>query len=175
MHLSAKFFTMETLNASGLENRKSWSEKMRPDLKPRIVSPTLRWKSRFGEGKMLIATPLLIDRLIREIPRGNLTTINLIREKLAKDFHADYTCPITTGIFTWIVANAAEENRKHHDHNLSPYWRVIKEGGRLNAKYPGGEKHHAALLRAEGHHVVKSKNGNHFLVTDFKDHLINFD
>jgi len=148
---------------------------MRPDLMPRIEIPTSDWHKKFGEGKMLIATPLLVDRLIREVPKGNLTTINLIREKLAHDFHADYTCPITTGIFTWIVANSAEENRKHHDHNLSPYWRVVKEDGRLNPKYPGGEKHHADLLKAEGYKIVKSKNRKHLMVADFNEHLIKFD
>ena len=145
-------------------------------MEPRIVTNTsIKWRRKFGEGKMLIATPTLVDRLIREIPKGNLTTINLIREKLARDFDADYTCPITTGIFVWIAANAAEEAKQNREYNISPYWRVIKDNGQLNPKYPGGEQHHAKLLRDEGFHVTKTKNGKHQVIRDFKDHIIQFD
>lgn len=157
-------------------SKKSWVEKMRPDMKPRIVTNTsVKWQEKFGKGKMLIPTPALINRLIRKIPGGNLTTVNLIREKLARDFDADYTCPITTGIFIWIVANAAEEEKRHGDHNVSPYWRVIKNNGQLNPKFPGGEAQHAKLLRAEGLNVTKTKNGKHFMIADFKHHVIPFD
>ncbi|HYV91647.1 MAG TPA: methylated DNA-protein cysteine methyltransferase [Chitinophagales bacterium] len=169
---------METLMHAKPKSKvlKSWSEKMHPDMKPRIVTDTsAKWRRKFGEGKMLIATPMLVDRLIREIPEGNLTTVNLIREKLARDFSTDYTCPITAGIFVWIVANAAEEERRHHDYNISPYWREIKDNGQLNPKYPGGEEHHAKLLRAEGYHITKTKSGKHYLVNSFKDHLIQCD
>lgn len=134
----------------------------------------MKWQKKFGHGKMLIATPLLVDRLIREIPRGNVTTINAIRKKLAADFGADYTCPITTGIFTWIVAHAAEEDQTNYA-NRSPYWRVVKEDGGLNPRYPGGEKHHAQLLKAEGHLIAKTKSGRHQFMADLSDSMIQFD
>lgn len=143
-------------------------------MKPKLVTPSLKWQQKFGHGKMLIATPLLVDRLIREIPKGNVTTINAIRKKLADDFGADYTCPITTGIFTWIVAHAAEEDKINYA-SRSPYWRVVKENGGLNPRYPGGEKHHAQLLKAEGHTIAKTKNGRHHYLADLNDSMILFD
>ena len=167
---------METLVRSkpATGRAKTWSEKLRPELKPKIVTPSLKWQKKFGSGKMLIATPLLVDRLIREIPKGNVTTINAIRKKLAADFGADYTCPITTGIFTWIVAHAAEEDKRNYAQR-TPYWRVVKDDGRLNPRYPGGEKHHARLLKAEGHTIAKTKGGRHHYLADLSESMIQFD
>ena len=153
----------------------TWAEKMHPEMKPRIVTgQSAKWKRKYGDGKMLIATPLVVEQLIREVPEGNLTTIHLIREKLAHDFHADYTCPVTTGIFVWIVANATEEKYHETRTDRTPYWRVIKDSGQLNPKYPGGEKHQAKQLKAEGFNIVKTKNGNHLRVADYANHLIAF-
>lgn len=33
---------------------------------------------------------------------------------------------------------------------LTPWWRVLKKGGFLNAKFPGGTDYQTALLNAEG-------------------------
>ena len=41
--------------------------------------------------------------------KGKLSTINEIREILAKKYSATIDCPITTGIFAWVAAHAAEE------------------------------------------------------------------
>ena len=37
-----------------------------------------------------------------------------------------------------------------------PYWRVVKDGGKLNDKFPDGIKLHADLLESEGHSITKS-------------------
>lgn len=55
-------------------------------------------------------TPLLVDELIRKVPKGKLVTVEQVRERLAKDFKADSTCPLTTGIFIRIVGETAEED-----------------------------------------------------------------
>lgn len=36
------------------------------------------------------------------------------------------------------------------EERLTPWWRVLKKGGFLNPKYPGGTDYQAALLEAEG-------------------------
>jgi hypothetical protein len=38
-----------------------------------------------------------------------LTTVDLIRQALAQKHGVDIACPMTTGIFAWIAAHAAEE------------------------------------------------------------------
>jgi hypothetical protein len=49
---------------------------------------------------------------------------------------------------------------------ITPYWRTLKSGGELNAKYPGGIKNLRARLTAEGHHVIKK--GARYFVADFE-------
>ena len=61
---------------------------------------------------MLVPTPLLVDALIRKVKRGKLVTVTQIMKRLAKDFHADSTCPMTTGIFIRIASETAEEDQR---------------------------------------------------------------
>lgn len=114
--------------------------------------------SRFGEGTMLIPTPLLVDRLVRQVPKGKLITGSELRRKLAEDFATNTTCPLTTGIFLRIAAEAAEEDRANGRHRLTPYWRVIKDDGSLNPRYPGGVKSQTRNLRAEGFTLMRRGN-----------------
>lgn len=102
---------------------------------------------------MLIATPKLIDALVRQIPSGRLATVAQIMARLAKDHKCDSTCPMTTGIFLRIVAEVAEEDSGAGRKQVTPYWRVIKTDGSLNDKFPGGTARHAGQLRAEGHRI----------------------
>lgn len=108
-------------------------------------------------GRMLIPRPLDLDALVRAIPRGRLATVTQLRERLARAHGADFTCPLTTGIFLRIVAEAAEEDRAEGRTQIAPYWRVVKEDGSLNEKFPGGAEAQAARLQAEGHVVLPGK------------------
>ena len=47
---------------------------------------------------------------------------------------ADFTEPITAGIFVSIVAWASYQRSEDE----TPYWRTLKANGELNAKYPNG-------------------------------------
>jgi hypothetical protein len=76
--------------------------------------------------------------MMKRVPKGKLTTINEIRRKLAKKYKTTTACPIVTGIFAWISANAAEEDIKDGRKKVTPYWRTIKSDGKINEKYPGG-------------------------------------
>lgn len=111
--------------------------------------------SRFGTGMMLIPTPKLVDDLIRKVPRGKLLSVGEMRRKLAAEFAADVTCPLTTGIFLRIAAEAAEEDRLNGRQKVTPYWRVIKDDGSLNPKFPGGVTRQIRYLRAEGLSFVR--------------------
>ena len=98
-------------------------------------------------------TPLLVDKLIRTVRKKRLITVNQIREHLARDFDADSTCPLTTGIFVRIAAETAEEDRAAGKKRVTPYWRVLKADGSLNPKFPGGVEAQAARLTEEGHKI----------------------
>jgi alkylated DNA nucleotide flippase Atl1 len=104
---------------------------------------------------VVIPAPKEVDAIMRKVRKGKLITINEIRAKLAKEHGASIGCPITTGIFAWIAAHAAEENAAEGKKRITPYWRTLKSGGELNEKYPGGIKNLKARLQAEGHTVVK--------------------
>ena len=109
--------------------------------------------------------------LIRKIPEGKLVTVTQIMEKLAKDAHADSACPMTTGIFIRIVAEVAEENLKDGKKQVTPYWRVLRAGGSLNEKFPGGVGSQAAHLREEGHIIESGKGKKPPRIKDFEKHL----
>lgn len=114
---------------------------------------------------MLIAPPLAYDEIIKLIPAGKLLTIKEIRDYLAHQYQADFTCPLTAGLFINIVARASEER----GYDKTPYWRVLKKDGTLNEKFPGGFENQKKLLEAEGHQIsIKGKN---FFVDEFEKHL----
>jgi alkylated DNA nucleotide flippase Atl1 len=118
---------------------------------------------------MVIPSPAEVDEVMRRVPKGSLATVNEIRACLAKKHGTDVACPMTTGIFAWIAAHAAEESRNAGEKSITPYWRTLKTGGELNPKYPGGIPALKKLLAAEGHKVAKK--GSKFLVADYETKL----
>ncbi|MGA2093797.1 MAG: MGMT family protein [Sedimentisphaerales bacterium] len=139
-----------------MKTRKSWKEKFEVAVKglPKVVDVPPTWQKRMGGSRILVPTPKLVDTVIRKVPKGKLITAAQIRAKLAADFKADSTCPLTLGIFLRIISEYMEELRGKGQNNISPYWRVIKDDGKLNAKYPGGISSHAKLLRQEGYQIT---------------------
>lgn len=150
--------------------RKTWREKL-ADNKGLPVVKQLTGKSarRFGVGTMLLPSPLEVDGLMKRVPKGKLTTINHLRDALAKRHGATMSCPICTGIFAWIAAHAADESAAGGVKRITPYWRTLKNDGELNPKYPGGISALKAHLKAEGHHVIAK--GKRFFVADFEKSL----
>ena len=138
--------------------RKSWREKLADDKDlPRVVQLPPAAQKRWGGKTMVIAAPREVDALIRTIRKGRLATINDLRAALAKKHKTETACPITTGIFSWIAANAAAEDEAVGRKRITPWWRVLKQGGKLNPKFPGGLAEHARRLRAEGHTIAKDR------------------
>lgn len=150
--------------------KKSWREKLNgsKDL-PRVEVIDDRMSKRWGTGTFVIPAPIEIDEIMRKVPKGKLVTINEIRQKLAKKHGATIGCPLTTGIFAWIAANAADEALNSGEKNITPYWRTLKSGGVLNEKYPGGIEGQRKLLENEGFKVVQK--GKKFAVADFEKYL----
>lgn len=150
-----------------MKPRKSWREKL-ADAKglPKTGRVEGRMTKKWGAGTMVIPAPIEVDALMKRVPRGRVTTINELRAALARKHRVDIGCPITTGIFAWIAAHAAEEAAAEGAKRITPYWRTLKTGGELNAKYPGGVAKLTRVLKAEGHKVVKK--GKRWLVVEFE-------
>jgi hypothetical protein len=155
------------------KTRRTWREKLEnpPKGLPKVVDGPPKWEKGFRGTRVLVPTPLLIDELIRMVPKGKLVTVTQIRERLAKDFKADSTCPLTTGILVRIVAEAAEEDSGDGKGEITPYWRVIKPDGSLNEKSPGGVESQAARLREESHAIEPGKGKKPPRVRDFERSL----
>jgi hypothetical protein len=99
--------------------------------------------------------------------------VGLIRDHLARKFQADFTCPLTTGIFLRIVAETAEEDRQNGKEDIAPYWRVVKDDGTLNPKFPGGVAAQAARLESEGF-AVERRGKTRWRVQNFSHRLFSF-
>ncbi|HJZ67551.1 MAG TPA: hypothetical protein VKF81_05495 [Blastocatellia bacterium] len=155
-------------------SRKSWREKLDKQDHSKIVDIPPRMAKRLGNGTMLIPKPLDVDALIRKTKNGQLITVSEIRSRLARDNGVDVACPLTTGIFVRIAAEAAEEDLQDGRKQVTPYWRVIRDDGSLNEKFPGGVKAQSQRLRAEGHSVSPSKGKHLPKVKDFEKSLVRF-
>jgi hypothetical protein len=156
-----------------MKPRKTWREKL-ADSKglPKTCKIEGRMSMRWGSGTMVIPAPLEVDALMRRVSNGRLTTINELRAILAAKHRVSIACPITTGIFSWIAAHAAEEEAAAGKKRITPYWRTLKTGGELNPKYPGGIPALKQRLQAEGHKVLKK--GKQYFVLDWEKKLAKF-
>lgn len=105
---------------------------------------------KYGGEKMYFAPPMDYDRVMKRVPRGKLLTVGMIREYFARQNGADFTEPITVGVFVSIAAWASHQRQD----DPTPYWRTLKAGGELNPKYPGGVEAQKEKLEAEGHTVL---------------------
>jgi len=144
--------------------QKTWKEKLESDKGlPKIVKVEGKMTKTWGD-KLLIAAPMEVYKEMEKIPKGKLTTLGKIRQRLAKRHGATACCPTSSGIFAWIAANAAEEMGKS-----LPYWRTLKGEGEINEKYPGGIEKQKKLLEKEGFRVIKK--GKKWVVEDWEKFL----
>lgn len=150
--------------------RKTFNEKLQDSKDmPKIVTvDDEKSIKRYGGSQMLIAPPLEYEGLMSQIPEGKLITIKEIREFLAKKHGAEFTCPLTSGIFISLVARASCERET----DRIPFWRTLKSGGELNSKYPGGIEYQKKMLEAEGFKFkTKGRKNIRYLVDDYQKYV----
>lgn len=123
---------------------------------------------KYGGTKMFFAPPISYDEVMKKIPHGKLILVGNIRDYFARKNHADYTDPITAGIFVSIVAWASFQRSD----SKTPFWRTLKANGELNPKYPIDLLEQKKLLESEGHTVIKRGRTNiRYYVKDYEDSL----
>lgn len=123
---------------------------------------------KYGGNRMYFAPPMDYDRVMRRVPFGKVITVGEIREYFAAQNGADFTEPITAGIFVSIAAWASHQRSK----DKTPYWRTLRAGGELNPKYPGGVEEQKEILEAEGHTVIqKGRTNIRYYVKDYEKAL----
>lgn len=152
---------------------KSWREKLADNKGlPKVGKIEGKMTRRWGTGTMVIPAPVEVDALMRRVPKGKVATINELRAALARKHGVDIACPITTGIFSWIAAYAAEEAAREGAKRITPYWRTLKSGGEVNPKFPGGTAALKRRLEAEGHTVAQ--RGKRLFLVDFEKSLVHW-
>lgn len=123
---------------------------------------------KYGGERMYFAPPVDYDRVMKAVPLGKVITTGQIRDAFAKANHADFTDPITAGIFVSIAAWASEQRID----DKTPYWRTLKADGELNPKYPGGVGKQKQKLEAEGHTIIQRGRSNvRYYVQNYQDSL----
>ncbi|TCL58072.1 alkylated DNA nucleotide flippase Atl1 [Kineothrix alysoides] len=123
---------------------------------------------KYGGNTMYFAPPIDYDKIMKSVPRGKVITISQIRAYFAKLNGADFTEPITAGVFVSIAAWASYQRSA----NETPYWRTLKANGELNSKYPGGIETQKERLEEEGHSIIqKGRKNIKYYVKDYEDAL----
>ena len=123
---------------------------------------------KYGGDRMYFAPPIDYDKIMKRIPYGKVITVGKIREYFAKKNGADFTEPITAGIFVSIAAWASYQREEEN----TPYWRTLKANGELNEKYPGGIEAQREMLEREGHTIIqKGRKNIKYYVKDYESVL----
>jgi alkylated DNA nucleotide flippase Atl1 len=138
-----------------MAKKKSAIEHLNSGREPHIVNVIPRGAPGYAEAKggaMVVSSPAEVDALIRKLEPGEVVTLDDLRTALARRHKVAVACPVSTAIFANMSARAAEERRARGvpQEELTPWWRVLRKGGFLNPKLPGGVERQAVLLAAEG-------------------------
>lgn len=125
-----------------MASKKTWLDKLNEKKEPKTKRIDIDFADIPAGSNMFIATPKLIDEYIQQIEIGKRIDIKTLRKDLAIEYNADYTCPVTTGIFLRIVAEANYEKLQNGKHvgEITPFWRVIEPKSALAKKLTFGQE-----------------------------------
>jgi hypothetical protein len=74
--------------------RETWRERLISTTQkqnlPRVVEVNEKMSKKWGEGTCVIPSPVEVDTVMKNVPKGKLITINQIREMMAKKYHASF-------------------------------------------------------------------------------------
>jgi hypothetical protein len=109
--------------------KKTWTDRLN-DPRPHEVKPAPISIAGMKAGEiMLVPSASLVDAFIRAIPRGKGMDVKMLRQRLARKYKAEVTCPITMGYHLRTVAEAAWEAHQKGAglSEITPFWRVLDE------------------------------------------------
>ena len=152
------------------ENKKDFNAMLKDgkDMPKIVVITDQKSIEKYGGSRMYFAPPFAYDEVMRRVPKGKVITVGDIRAYFAKQNNADFTDPITAGIFCSIAAWASFQRTD----DKTPYWRTLKNNGELNPKYPGGIEEQKKLLEAEGFTIIKKGRTNiRYFAENYQDKL----
>jgi hypothetical protein len=129
---------------------KSWQEKLQGGKPPHVEVTTKAFAGVPVGSKMLISSPMEFKEHMDTLQGSQ--TIAELKSALAKRHGAETVCPLTTGIFLRIVAEAAcdELGAGKDIAEVTPFWRVITPDDKVAKKLSCGPGFIAARRLAEG-------------------------
>ena len=132
--------------------KKSWVEKRDCGKAPHVTVIDKAFAGIPAGSKLLISSPLEIDTFVRDIPKGKRVEPAEMRQILAKRHKADATCPVSTGIFLRIVAEAAleEYNQGKPLSSVAPFWRIVTANSTLAKKLSIGSEEFQTIKKLAG-------------------------
>jgi len=129
-----------------------WNEKFQHRNKHQIKHIDKKFSDIPENSDILIATPKIFDDYIRKIPAGKSIDLKKVRQDLAKKYKVDHTCPVTTGLFVRIVAEATYEKIQKglSIEEATPFWRVISPKAPIAKKLSFGTEFLEKMRNEEG-------------------------
>lgn len=89
----------------------------------KVVDVPVKMEKFFGKGKMLHPDKDIVENLVRTIPSGMITTIDILGKKLADDYGTKVTCPMRLGN---IIKKMSTNHSPQQAEESIPFWRVIR-------------------------------------------------
>ena len=107
--------------------RKTWQQKLHNGHAAKVERVDKRFADIPEGASMLVPTPEMVDAYIKNIPEGTQSTLAQMRKDLAAENGVEYCCPITSGIFLRIAAEAAYEAHSGGKSisEVTPFWRIL--------------------------------------------------
>jgi hypothetical protein len=135
-----------------MARKKTWREKLDHGREPHVAKLEKAFAGVPAGALLLISSPREVQAFVQKIPEGCAVTPAEMRDRLAKRHHADAACPVSTGIFLRIVAEAAwEEIALGKDPGeVAPFWRSVEPKSPLAKKLTCGPQFIEKMRRAEG-------------------------
>ncbi len=120
--------------------KKDWAAKFNSKKEAEIKVIDKDFWGQVSGDKMLIASPSILQDYLLSIPKGRSVSLETLRKDLAASHQADFTCPLTTGIFLRIVAEYNYEKLQNGGKlaNIAPFWRIINSKSPLAKKLSFG-------------------------------------
>ncbi|HPO14911.1 MAG TPA: MGMT family protein [Candidatus Hydrogenedentes bacterium] len=141
--------------------KKTWAEKLAA-AKAKMPEPHIFYCDK-SKLRFVIPAVSEIEEMMRGVRKGKILTMKEMSDFFKNKHEVDMCCPMTTGIFAWIIAHAAYDAEQAGAKRVVPWWRTVKSGGELNPKYPGKGEIQRERLEAEGYRIVQK--GKKLIVT----------
>ena len=118
--------------------KKTWQEKLDAKKEPKKVILDHGFGGMAEGELMYVGTPQIVAEYIQGIPFGEIRTPVELRNEIARANQCDGMCPVSTGIFLRIAAEAALEglDRGESIEAVIPFWRVVAPDSPTTKKLP---------------------------------------